>query len=237
MHTGQRTFRSIATIVLAMAFIIPFGCAGSASSPASEAIAPPTAATPDEALALLKQGNARFSRTAMATWDLSHMRRQALAAGQQPFAVIVCCSDSRVPPELIFDQGLGNIFVVRIAGNVIDPVVLGSVEYAVEHLHSPLVVVLGHQKCGAVHAAVEGGDSPADIQAIISRIAPSVRRAMAQPSHGPDITELVANMNVENSIKAIAASPIVSHLAHDGKVRLIGAKYYFDTGQVEWFAP
>jgi carbonic anhydrase len=236
MRAQQASFRYIAALLLAMVAIIPVGCA-TAVSPSDVQAASSPAASPDAAMALLKQGNSRFVRAATAAADVSPARRQALVAGQQPFAVIVCCSDSRVPPELVFDQGLGALFVVRVAGNVVDPVVLGSIEYGVEHLHCPLVVVLGHQKCGAVQAAVQGGDAPADIQAIVQRIVPSVRRAQSQPSHSPDITEQVADLNVQNSLHAIADSPIVSHLAHEGKVRLVGAKYRLETGQVEWFAP
>jgi len=235
MRARQRTFRFIAMYLLAAALIVPVGCAGVAAGPAEQAGL--SSVTPDEALAMLKQGNARFHDAATAARDVSHGRRQALVAGQKPFAVIVCCSDSRVPPELVFDQGLGDIFVVRVAGNVVDPVVLGSIEYGVEHLHIPLVVVLGHQNCGAVRAAVAGGHADADIQAVVDRITPSVARAKSQPSPPADITELVADLNVRNSLDTIAASPIVSHLAHDAKVRLVGAKYHLDTGQVEWFAP
>jgi carbonic anhydrase len=226
----------MATAALMVALIISIGCTGGAIQPGAEAALSP-AVTPDAALALLKQGNDRFAREAMDKKDFSHTRRQALVAGQRPFAVILCCSDSRVPPEVVFDQGLGSLFVVRVAGNVVDPVVLGSIEYAVEHLHSPLVVVLGHQKCGAVQAAVEGGHASADIQAVVDRIVPSVLRAQSDPSHPANIAELAADLNVRNSLDTVAASPIVSHLLRGGKVRLVGAKYHLDTGQVEWFAP
>ena len=236
MRARQELFLCVAMCILAAALSFPVGCASVASGPAAEAALSPTA-TPDEALAALKQGNARFCIASAAAKDVSPARRQALVAGQKPFAVIVCCSDSRVPPELVFDQGLGDIFVVRVAGNVVDPVVLGSIEYGVEHLHCPLVVVLGHQKCGAVQAAVQGGHAPADIESVVNRIAPSVRRARSQSSHPSDITEMVADLNVRNSMDAVAASPIVSHLAQEGKMRLVGAKYHLDTGQVEWFAP
>jgi carbonic anhydrase len=236
MRMKRAFVHAVAALLLAMVLLSATGCTSGPSAPAAQAAVSP-AVTPDEALGRLKQGNARFAHAALAAKDFSPTRREALVAGQKPFAVIVCCSDSRVPPELVFDQGLGDIFVVRVAGNVVDPLVLGSVEYGVEHLHSPLVVVLGHQNCGAVQAAVAGGEAPADIEAIVARITPSVRRAQSQPSHPPDITELVTDLNVRNSLSAIAASPIVSHLAHDGKVRVVGAKYHLDTGTVEWFAP
>lgn len=236
LERRNRIFLCLVASLLAAALIIPVGCTGGGPQGGTTAVVS-SAVAPEEAVALLKAGNGRFCRTAMAAKDFSPARRQALAAGQKPFAVIVCCSDSRVPPEWVFDQGLGDIFVVRVAGNVVDPVVLGSVEYAVEHLHSPLVVVLGHEKCGAVQAAVAGGHAPADIQAIVECIDPSVRRAETQPARPESLAERVADLNVQNSLSAIAASPVVSHLAHEGKVRLVGAKYHLESGQVEWFAP
>ncbi len=111
------------------------------------------AASPEEALQMLKEGNKRFVDNNQANNDLSETRRNELVEGQEPFAVVVACSDSRVVPEHAFDQGLGDIFVVRVAGNILDPAEIGSVEYAVDHLDSKVVVVLGHQSCGAVTAA------------------------------------------------------------------------------------
>ena len=104
-------------------------------------------------------------------------RRKELVEGQHPFAIILCCSDSRVPPEVIFDQGLGDLFIVRTAGNVFDNIALGSIEYAVEHLEVPLLVVLGHGQCGAVTATVEGGHAPGHISNVVEAIQPAVVKA------------------------------------------------------------
>lgn len=136
------------------------------SSSAREVLAAPVymrsdiIATPEEAQKLLMEGNERFRTGQPLSKDLSLSKRSELMEkGQHPFAVIVSCSDSRVPPELLFDQALGDLFIIRIAGNIITPPELGSVEYAVEHLNTPLVVVLGHENCGAVTAAVQGGEA------------------------------------------------------------------------------
>ena len=143
-----------------------------------------TATSANEALQKLIDGNKRFVTGQFALKDLGDARREELVKGQKPFAVILTCSDSRVPPEHIFDQGLGDIFVVRNAGNVVDPVTLGSIEYAVEHLLAPLVVVLGHDYCGAVKAAVDGGEAPGSIGAIIAKLLPSVEKAKATGQQG-----------------------------------------------------
>jgi carbonic anhydrase len=113
--------------------------------------------------------------------DESMARRKELIAGQHPFAVILGCADSRVPPELLFDQGMGDLFVIRVAGNIVDDAILGSIEYAVEHLGTKLIVVLGHEKCGAVSAAVQGGDAPGHLKTLIDSIRPSVQETAGSP--------------------------------------------------------
>jgi carbonic anhydrase len=186
------------------------------------------------ALEALKEGNARFVTGQVSEIDTSVKNRKSLAAGQEPFAVIVGCSDSRVPPELLFDQGLGDIFVVRVAGNVVDPVVLGSVEYAVDHLHSPLVVVMGHQGCGAISAAVDGGEQPGDIGSIIALIQPSVQQAKALGLTGDAEIEKVTELNVQSSVDAVNASPVIAHLKQEGKLKVVGAEYQLVSGVVKW---
>ena len=137
--------------------------------------------TPDRALTQLLRGNERF----VAGWpdhpnQSARRRREVSEAGQHPFAIILSCADSRVPPEIIFDQGLGDLFIVRVAGNVLDDVVLGTIEYAVEHLQVPLVMVLGHDKCGAVTAAVEGGKEKNHNQALVEDLRAGLIIAEAQ---------------------------------------------------------
>lgn len=186
---------------------------------------------------LLVDGNARFVAGSLANKDLGPTRRAKLSKdGQTPFAVIVSCSDSRVPPEEIFDQGLGDIFVIRVAGNVLDAVSTGSVEYAIEHCKSPLVVVLGHEKCGAVTAAVKGGEAPGSIGTIVKKIEPSVAKAKAANASGDQLIEKASELNVEATLAELEKSPVVKELVEQGKVTLAGAKYDLDTGKVEWLS-
>lgn len=185
-----------------------------------------------KALQKLIEGNKRFSSGEMVCPDLSPERRAVLVKGQSPFAVIVSCSDSRVPPELIFNQGMGDLFVIRTAGNIVDPITLGSLEYAVDHLHSPLVVVLGHDKCGAVKAAVDGGEAHGSIGAIVAKITPAVQVAKASGKTGAELVEKTADENIKITIMEIKTSPLVKHLIAEGKLSVIGAKYDLASGVV-----
>jgi carbonic anhydrase len=191
-----------------------------------------TATSANEALQKLRDGNKRFATGQPALKDLGDTRRGELVGGQKPFAVILTCSDSRVPPEHIFDQGLGDLFVVRNAGNVVDPVTAGSIEYAVEHLLAPLVVVLGHDYCGAVKAAVDGGDAPGSIGAIIAKLAPSVEKAKAAGAAGQELYELATDKNIGAAVEDLKESPVIKHFLESGKLTLIGAKYFLKTGEV-----
>lgn len=194
----------------------------------------PTQATPsaDEVWASLLAGNRRFVAGKPQPRDLISLR-QKLASGQSPRAIILSCSDSRVGPELIFDQSLGDVFVVRTAGNVADPVALGSIEYAVEHIHSPLLVVLGHQKCGAVSAACSGEKMPSsNLDAIMEKINPAVAQAKtyAKPD---DLIESAIKENVRQSAKDVVAnSEIIRNAVNSGKLEVIEAEYELDTGKV-----
>jgi len=158
-------------------------------------------------------------------------RRKEVSKGQKPFAVIVGCSDSRIPPELIFDQGLGDLFVVRLAGNIVDNVALGSIEYAVEHLGSKLIVVLGHGKCGAVTAATQGADAPGHVGAVVKAIQPAVKKARKLPGDFID-NAIRANVTlVAGKIKS--SKPILAEMAEKGEIEVIGAYYNIETGAVE----
>jgi carbonic anhydrase len=148
--------------------------------------------------------------------------------------VVVCCSDSRVGPELVFGQGLGDIVVVRVAGNVVDPVVQGSVEYAVEHLHAPLIVVMGHDDCGAVKAAVADDHATGAIAAVVGRIRGSVEAAESQGLKDDAAVNAVTDLNIKASIQEISASPIVSKALAKGAVKILGARYHLASGRVEW---
>lgn len=191
----------------------------------------------ENSLKLLEEGNARFVSAETTTKDISEAKREDLSvAGQFPFAVIVSCSDSRVPPMLIFDQGLGDLFEIRVAGNVIDPVSLGSVEYAVEHLGSPLVVVMGHEKCGAVKATLEGGEAPGSIGSIVENIKPAVEKVKASGVAEDQVYEKAIDENIKNAIAEIEKSPVVEELVASGKLKVVGAKYDLDTGEVEFLS-
>ena len=193
--------------------------------------------TADEALQRLLDGNKRYVESRMnACAESNGAARQKLAASQKPYAIILSCSDSRVPPEIIFDKGLGEIFVVRVAGNVPDPVVLGSIEYGTEHLGSPLVMVLGHKRCGAVSAAVDAKGKPeGNIGAIIRNIAPAVKQAR-NSRKGKDKAELVETAIDENinlvAAKIVKQSPLIKKLVGQGKLKIVAAKYDLDDGKV-----
>jgi len=184
----------------------------------------------DQALARLLAGNARFTAHIPRHPNESAARRHELVSGQRPFAVILGCSDSRVSPELLFDEGLGDLFVIRVAGNIVDDAVLGSIEYAVEHLETKLVVVLGHEKCGAVSAAVEGGIAPGHLKALVAAIRPSVLATASSP--GDRIHNCVVD-NVRRVARMIREShPVLEEAGHAGGVRVIAADYELDTGKV-----
>jgi len=158
-------------------------------------------------------------------------RRKEVSKGQKPFAVIVGCSDSRIPPELIFDQGLGDLFVVRLAGNIVDALALGSIEYAVEHLDTKLVVVLGHGKCGAVTAATKGPDAPGHVGAIVKAIQPSVKKVQKMPG---DLVDNAIRANASLVVNKIKSSkPILAEMVNKGEIEVIGAYYNIETGAVE----
>jgi carbonic anhydrase len=188
-------------------------------------------------ISILLEGNKRCVEGEQAKKDIGETRRAELTKGQHPFAVVISCSDSRVPPELIFDQGLGDIFVVRVAGNVIDPVVLGSIEYGVEHLHSPLLLVLGHESCGAVKATLDlKGKPEGNIGAILKKIVPAVKTAKRETKDESELLHNAIHENIRNSYKDVMKSKIVNHLVKEGKLKVVAAEYYLGTGKVEVLA-
>jgi len=187
---------------------------------------------PAQALQSLKDGNARFTKGNVAFKPSPSTQRANLAEGQRPYAVIVGCADSRTAPEIVFDQPLGALFVVRTAGNIVDSIEMGSIEYAVEHLGARLVVVLGHEHCGAVAAAVAGGHAPGHIGSVVEKIVPAVQASKGQSGDAVD------NAVVENS-KRVAAEIRNSHpglksMAHGEEVSVLSARYDLDSGEVSW---
>ena len=196
----------------------------------------------EDALQALKDGNKRFVESRMKSFDLSAQRRRDLSTGQSPHTVVLSCADSRLPPELVFDQGLGDLFVLRIAGNILSREEIGSIEYAVEYLESSLVVIMGHEGCGAVTAAVEAslngeGEVTENIDAIIGRINPVVTKIR---KNNKNITkkELI-NKSIEENVELglanlIANSELVVNKIKNNELKIIGAKYKLDTGVVEF---
>ena len=183
----------------------------------------------ERAMAVLLEGNARYVVHKETHPDSSLERRRELIKGQHPYAIIVGCADSRVPPEMVFDAGLGDLFVIREAGNVVDNIVLGSVEYAVEHLGVKLVVVLGHESCGAVTAAVNH-TKEAHITSIMKAIQPAVAASKGQPG---DAVHNCVLANARHVAKQIGASnPILTKAIGHGGVKVIAAVYEIESGQV-----
>ena len=226
MLTGK--FRSVVVVLLSLLVV---------TVTVAFATVTATGISADEALQHLLDGNKRYVSNQMSGQKLCDLpTREGLAKGQKPYAIILSCSDSRVPPEIIFDKGLGEIFVVRVAGNIVDSVVLGSIEYAAEHLGSPLVMVLGHERCGAVTAAVDAKGKPeGNIGAIIRSITPAVKQARKE-AVGKSKPELVETA-IDDNVKLVSASltrqsKVLKHLVAEGKIKIVSAKYDLDDGNV-----
>lgn len=190
----------------------------------------PDVITADVAMDLLKAGNANYLNPNVD----ADLRSKLTTDGQHPYAVVITCSDSRVAPEILFDINLGDIFTIRTAGNVVDAFETGSVEYGAEHLGSPLVVVLGHSNCGAVTAAVEGGEAGGSISAIVDAISPSVEKAKNEVTDENEVLDKAIELNVENSIAELRKSEILSELEEEGKLKIVGATYDIMTGEVKF---
>src|SRR5215468_2741294 len=218
--------------------------------------------SPAEAMSRLKEGNGRFTagnpqhphesvdeRKYMAansyenagtislglTSEQATKRRSELTKSQHPFAIILSCSDSRVPPEIVFDQGLGDLFIVRVAGNVATDTEIGSLEYGAEHLHIPLLVVLGHESCGAVTAAVQGGEPEGHIGALVDLLKPAVEKSRGLP--GDPVANAVRT-NVQLVVEQLRTStPVLSELVAQGKLKIVGGVYSLETGKVTWLSP
>lgn len=199
--------------------------------------------TSNEALQKLVQGNQRFlDGKGGRDLNFEHSRRLELVGEQAPFAIVLGCSDSRVPLELIFDQGLGDLFVIRVAGNVVSPSQIGSVEFAAGKFGTPLVVVMGHTQCGAVAATVEhlvaGGEVPTPhLGFIVEKIKPAVEAVRgSSPGLGPD--ELIAESTRENVRQTVAAlasgSELLKSRLEKGVLSIVGAEYSLETGRVEF---
>ena len=197
-----------------------------------------------DALQRLREGNLRFAANVRGSDAfVSHTRRVELASGQQPFAIILGCSDSRVPAEIVFDQGLGDLFVIRVAGNIVAPSQVGSVEFAAARYSTRLVVVLGHSQCGAILATLEelrapSGNQSRNLQSIVDRVRPSVEGVFAGKV-GPDSDALVqqaVRANIRASVDHLRhGSRVLEELIQDQGLLVVGAEYALETGVVDFF--
>jgi carbonic anhydrase len=196
-----------------------------------------------EALGRLREGNRRFVSDTLSRESLGlHARRSELTEGQEPFAVILGCSDSRVPVEIVFDQGLGDLFVIRVAGNIVAPSLIGSVEFAAQRFGTRLVVVLGHSRCGAVLAALEEGPPGAEQSRNLNSIVERVRRAIEESSEANFSTDPEERVRraVRANIRASArqlrhGSEVIERLEREDGLLVVGAKYSLERGIVDFF--
>jgi len=204
---------------------------GSAAQPA------PQMPTASEVIARLKQGNRRFATHHQKHPDQNGKRIHQLATGQHPIACILACADSRVPPEIIFDQGLGDLFVVREAGHVADDATQGSLEYALEHLKTPVIVVLGHESCGAVTAALDVTDAhqraEGEVQKLVEDIRPAILKVGKHGSHDDRVARGVTE-NVKLAIRQLNRDPMITEALKKGTVKIIGGVYDLHTGRITW---
>jgi carbonic anhydrase len=212
-------------LLVSLIWINPFAQAADPAHPDKPSVAPA------EAISKLKEGNGRYTSGNLQHPGQTTERRTELAKTQHPFAAVVCCSDSRVPPEVVFDQGLGDLFIVRVAGNVINDEGLGSLEYTVDHLGTRLILVLGHQRCGAVDAAREtiaaNGKAPGHIESLVQAIKPAVEAT------GKEDLDATIKANVKHVVQALRSStPILKAKVDSGDIQVIGGYYSLDTGAV-----
>jgi carbonic anhydrase len=200
--------------------------------------------TIDEAIVRLQEGNKRFVSGVRSIESIvKQQQRSHLVKGQEPFAIILGCSDSRVPAELVFDQGLGDLFVIRIAGNIVAPSQIGSVEFAIARFNTPLVVVLGHSNCGAVCATIDAlkGDSEAPSSnelSIVNRIRPVVEPLLETELRNDNdkLIDVAIRANIKYSVNQLRhASERIETYLQQGRIRIIGAEYCLDSGEVEFF--
>ena len=215
------------------------GAARAAEKPTGvPAAAASTVHTADEALARLIEGNDRFMDGETTHGSHPAPRRIEVAKAQMPFATILCCDDSRVPPEVVFDRGLGDLFVVRTAGHVVDDAVLGSLEFGARELHIPLLVVMGHERCSTVKTVrdlvTRGGQTPAEM----ARVVKSVRPAIVKTRHAKgDALDAAVRAHVELTVERLRKTPSLAGLVVQGRLKIVGARYDLDTGGVEVIVP
>ena len=236
--SGYANFNQFAAALLLAAGLFATGCATAPHAPPPTSKVQQTALTPSQAFEKLEAGNARFVAGQPLHRDWAAQRAQT-AAGQYPFAIVLSCVDSRTSSEIIFDQGFGDIFNARVAGNVLDDDILGSMEFACKVAGAKLIVVVGHSHCGAVKGACNGAQL-GHLTGLLEKIQPSVTEAKAKLP-GVAVTdgtfiETVAKLNVHSVIKQIREqSPVLHELIDSGAVGIVGGSYDLDTGKVDFF--
>ena len=228
---NRRRFLSLAAAGVAAASVLGTGRAFAAGAT--------TSVTADEALARLKAGNEKYVTAPQVCAADLLKHREEVAKGQMPWAVILTCSDSRVPPELLFGGvGVGELFVARNAGNMADTATMGTIEYGVEHLGAPLVVVMGHERCGAVAAACEVVEKhtkfPGSIGPMVDAIVPAAEAVLGKP--GDFVDNAVRESAKRTATQIATKSEIVSHFVKDGKAKVLAARYDLDDGRIEFLA-
>ncbi|MGW7101872.1 carbonic anhydrase [Streptomyces sp. NPDC054838] len=233
---GPPDRRALLAGVLAGATVGLVGCASkTGATPAAGASATVRPATPAEAFARLMEGNERWVSGDLRHPDRDPDRRQLVAQSQEPFAAVLACIDSRVPPELLFDTGLGDLYVMRTGGEAVGPVVTGSVEYGPMTSGTPLIVVLGHQRCGAVEAAYkslrDGKPLPGNLQAIVRALQPAYAQAVREG--GTDPVETMARAQVTLTATGLRSNQDLAPLVEKGALGVVGAYYSLDTGKVQ----
>jgi carbonic anhydrase len=212
-------------------------CGSSSSSSAASTTTTVPVTNGDQALQRLLAGNRRFVQGVPVNQGRDSVRRAAVAEKQTPFAIILGCSDSRVPPEVLFDEGIGDLFLVRVAGNTASaPSLIGSIEYSAEVLHSVLLMVLGHEGCGAVHATIDhvqnGAQEPGHIEAFVDPIIPAVQAVQDQPAD--QLMGAAIQQNIRLQVQQLSAStPLLAPLVSSGKLKVVGAEYQLASGQVQ----
>ncbi len=225
-NIGRRTFlRGVGLSGLGLAAT---ACGAQSGQPAPVAEVP--AASPDEAIQRLVEGNQRFVSGQVRHPNLTSARLAEVSQGQKPFACVLGCADSRVSPELIFDRGLGDIFVVRSAGNIADPVAVGSLEYGVAVLGTKVLLVLGHERCGAVAETLKGEEAPGSIQALVDAIKPAIAASQGQ-SGDPLDNAVVANVKYQMA-RLFEQSSILSDAVKAGTLKIVGGRYDLDKGEL-----
>jgi len=227
---ARRSFLQFAAVTAAGFATAPHALAAPIKAPPK----PENVLSPDAALDRLMKGNARYVEGVSKRHDFRH-EREALSKGQNPFAAILSCADSRIAPEYCFDSARGDLFVCRVAGNFLTDEIIASLEYAVQVLHTPLIMVLGHEACGAVDAAIksikDGTTLPGHLPSLVHALTPAVQAAQGQP--GDLLMNAIRGNVAMNVDKTKTTSPILKSFVDDKKIRVVGGVYKLGTGHVE----